>query len=205
MTNDESPLMSANELAQHLRGGGAALLPTDTLPALAAAPDHAAQIWTLKQRPQDKPLILMAAQADQLLALTSEDARVDAEPLARRFWPGALTLVLPVEGHLTQRLNPGQATLGMRIPDCDLTRALLAQSGPLATTSANASGAPPTQSAEEAAIAFPDLPLLAPLPWPDPSGLASTVIAWTSPGCWQLLRQGAVMVDVIERSPPCSG
>jgi len=93
----------------------------------------------------------------------------------------------------------------MRIPNCDLTRALLAQSGPLATTSANPSGAPPTQSAEEAAIAFPDLPLLAPLPWPDPSGLASTVIAWTSPGCWQLLRQGAVMVDVIERSPPCSG
>ena len=141
--------MSAQELAQHLRGGGAALLPTDTLPALAAAPDHAAQIWTLKQRPQDKPLILMAAQADQLLALTSEDARVDAEPLARRFWPGALTLVLPVEGHLTQRLNPGQATLGMRIPNCDLTRALLAQSGPLATTSANPSGAPPTQSAEQ--------------------------------------------------------
>ena len=205
MTNDQSCLMPAKQLALHLTGGGAALLPTDTLPALAASPDHAAQLWTLKQRPQDKPLILMAAQADQLLALTTEDARVDAEPLARRFWPGALTLVLPVEGCLTQSLNPGQGTLGMRIPACDLTRALLMQSGPLATTSANPSGAPPTQSAAEAADAFPDLPLLAPLPWPDPSGLASTVIAWTSSGCWQLLRQGAVMVDVIERSPPCSG
>ena len=205
MTNDHSCLMPAKQLALHLRGGGAALLPTDTLPALAASPDHAAQIWTLKQRPQDKPLILMAAQADQLLALTTEDARVDAEPLARSFWPGALTLVLTVEGCLTQSLNPGQGTLGMRIPACDVTRALLTQSGPLATTSANLSGAPPTQSAAEAAFAFPDLPLLAPLPWPDPSGLASTVIAWTSSGCWQLLRQGAVMVDVIERSPPCSG
>ncbi len=205
MTNAKSCLMSAKQLALHLTGGGAALLPTDTLPALAASPDHAAQLWTLKQRPQDKPLILMAAQADQLLALTTEDARVDAEPLARRFWPGALTLVLPVEGCLTQSLNPGQGTLGMRIPACDLTRALLMQSGPLATTSANPSGAPPTQSAAEAADAFPDLPLLAPLPWPDPSGLASTVIAWTSSGCWQLLRQGAVMVDVIEKSPPCSG
>ena len=79
------------------------------LPALAASPDHAAQIWTLKQRPQDKPLILMAAEADQLLALTSEDARIDAQPLARRFWPGALTLVLPVQGRLTQSLNPGKS------------------------------------------------------------------------------------------------
>ena len=205
MTQDKPTLMSAKALAQHLRDGGAALLPTDTLPALAAAPAHAAQVWTLKQRPQDKPLILMAAEADQLLALTQEDARSDAKPLAHRFWPGALTLVLPVEGRLTQHLNPGQGTLGMRIPACDLTRDLLVQSGPLATTSANLSGAPPSQSAAEAAVAFPDLPLLAPLPWPDPSGLASTVIAWRSPGCWQLLRQGAVMVDVIERSPPCSG
>lgn len=205
MTHDVPSLKSAQELAGHLRGGGAALLPTDTLPALAASPDHAAQIWTLKQRPQDKPLILMAAEADQLLALTSATVRTDAEPLARRFWPGALTLVLPVEGHLTQSLNPGQATLGMRVPDCQATRALLMQSGPLATTSANPSGQPPSQSAEEAAVAFPDLPLLAPLPWPDPSGLASTVIAWSSPGCWQLLRQGAVMVDVSADSSPCSG
>ena len=205
MTTDNSSLMSAPEMAAHLRSGGAALLPPDTLPALAAAPEHAAQIWTLKQRPQDKPLILMGAQADQLLALTSAEARIDAEPLVLRFWPGALTLVLPVEGRLTQSLNPGQGTLGMRIPDCDLTRALLMQSGPLATTSANPSGAPPSQTAAEAAAAFSDLPLLSPLPWPNPSGLASTVIGWKSPGCWQLLRQGAVMVDVIERSPPCSG
>ena len=205
MTNDKFLLMPAKQLALHLRCGGAALLPTDTLPALAASPNHAAQIWALKQRPQDKPLILMAAQADLLLALTTEDARVDAEPLARRFWPGALTLVLPVEGRLTQSLNPGQRTLGMRIPACDVTRALLMQSGPLATTSANPSGAPPSLTSVEAAAAFPDLPLLSPLPWPQPSGLASTVIGWKSPGCWQLLRQGAVMVDVIERSPPCSG
>ena len=205
MTTDNSSLMSAPEMAAHLRSGGAALLPTDTLPALAAAPEHAAQIWTLKQRPQDKPLILMGAQADQLLALTSAEARIDAEPLVLRFWPGALTLVLPVQGALSQALNPGRRTLGMRIPACDATRALLTQSGPLATTSANASGAPPTQSAEEAAAVFPGLPLLAPLPWPAPSGLASTVIAWTSPGCWQLLRQGAVMADVIQPSHPCSG
>ena len=205
MTNARPRLLAAREMATHLIRGGAALLPTDTLPALAAAPDHAAQIWTLKQRPQDKPLILMASQADQLLALTSEEARDDAEPLVRRFWPGALTLVLPVRNRLSQNLNPGKGTLGMRIPDCDAMRALLNESGPLATTSANASGAASSRSAAEAAAAFPGLPLLSPLPWPAPSGLASTVIAWTSPGCWQVLRQGAVMADEVETSPPCSG
>ena len=171
MTNSRPRLLAAREMATHLISGGAALLPTDTLPALAAAPDHASQIWTLKQRPQDKPLILMASQADQLLALTSEEARDDAEPLVRRFWPGALTLVLPVRNRLSQNLNPGKGTLGMRIPDCDAMRALLNESGPLATTSANASGAASSRSAAEAAAAFPGLPLLSPLPWRHRQGL----------------------------------
>ena len=205
MTSNPSPILTVTAMADHLSSGGAALLPTDTLPALAAVPEHAAQIWTLKQRPQNKPLILMADRADDLLSLTSDAARRDAEPLAECFWPGALTMVLPVDGRLSTNLNPGQSTLGLRIPACEAMRALLRQSGPLATTSANRSGAPPSQSAEEAAAAFPQLPLLAPLPWSSPSGLASTVIRWTSAGCWQLLRQGAVMVDVTEAPPPCSG
>ena len=62
---------------------------------------------------------------------------------------------------------------------------------PIYTTSSFVYG-----SAAEAAAAFPDLPLLSPLPWPVPSGLASTVVAWMAPGRWQVLRQGAVMTDV---------
>ena len=53
MTTDALPWLQVDEMAFHLHQGGAALLPTDTLPALAAAPDPAAQVWTLKQRPQD--------------------------------------------------------------------------------------------------------------------------------------------------------
>ena len=194
MTPLDRQLMAVDEIAGHLRGGGAALLPTDTLPALACSPPSAAQIWTLKQRPQDKPLILIAADVSDLLELTSDIVREDARPLADRYWPGPLTLVLPAEGTLTNHLNPGRDTLGMRIPACALTRSLLARSGPLATTSANRSGATSSRTAEQAASAFPGLPLLAPLPWPEPSGLASTVLKWTSPGCWQMLRQGAVML-----------
>ena len=194
MTPLDGQLMAVEEIAGHLCGGGAALLPTDTLPALACTPSSAAQIWRLKQRPQDKPLILMAAEVSDLLDLTAVNVREDAQPLADRYWPGPLTLVLPAEGTLTNHLNPGQDTLGMRIPACAVTRSLLARCGPLATTSANRSGGTPSCSAEQAAAAFPALPLLAPLPWPQPSGLASTVLKWISPGCWQTLRQGAVMI-----------
>jgi len=194
MTPLDRQLMAVDEMAGHLRGGGAAVLPTDTLPALACSPRSAAQIWTLKQRPHDKPLILMAAEISDLLDLTSDIVRDDARPLADRYWPGPLTLVLPADGTLTQHLNPGRDTLGMRIPACALTRSLLARSGPLATTSANRSGATPSRTAAQAAASFPGLPLLAPLPWPEPSGLASTVLKWMSPGSWQMLRQGAVMV-----------
>ena len=106
MTTDALPWLQVDEMALHLNQGGAALLPTDTLPALAAAPDYAAQVWTLKQRPQDKPLILMAADVDSLLSLTTDEVRLDAEPLAHRYWPGALTLVLPVEDEQYAGLNP---------------------------------------------------------------------------------------------------
>ena len=72
-------------------------------------------------------------------------------------------------------------------------RELLTSSGPLATTTANISGQPASRTAIDAACSFPDLPLLAPVPWPEPSGEASSVIAWKGPRCWHWLRRGAVI------------
>ncbi|MFL0748447.1 MAG: Sua5/YciO/YrdC/YwlC family protein, partial [Prochlorococcus sp.] len=54
-------VLEESVLASRLKAGSAALFPTDTLPALAASPDHAAQLWTIKRRSADKPLILMGA------------------------------------------------------------------------------------------------------------------------------------------------
>ena len=126
------------------------------------------------ETPSGQTVDFDGGRGQRLLDLTTVIAREDARPLADRYWPGPLTLVLPAEGTLTNHLNPGQDTLGMRIPACAVTRSLLARCGPLATTSANRSGGTPSCSAEQAAAAFPALPLLAPLPWPQPSGLAST-------------------------------
>ena len=205
MTINPFHLLDRDAIEAYLRAGGAALLPTDTLPALAAVPEQAAQIWRLKKRPQDKPLILMGADVDALLSHVSPAARADAIALAQRHWPGALTLVLPAFGPCAQALNPGVATLGLRIPACNPMLDLLRCSGPLATTSANVSGEPASRTAMEAAAAFPNLPLLAPIPWPDPSCQASSVIAWRGPQSWHWLRRGAVMPAGVVSLPECSG
>ena len=187
-----SPLCSASELAARLRGGEAVLFPTDTLPALATTPGAAQQLWALKQRPAHKAVILMGARADDLWPCLGRPVEPAWRALADRHWPGALTLVLPARGILVEQLNPGGASLGLRVPACPQALELLRCSGPLATTSANRSGEPACTTAEEACAAFPGVAQLAPVPWPTPSGQASTVLAWSDAGSWRLLRAGAV-------------
>ncbi|MEB3321543.1 MAG: L-threonylcarbamoyladenylate synthase [Synechococcaceae cyanobacterium] len=183
-------VLSAEALAAHLEQGGAALFPTDTVPALAARPERAGQLWSLKHRPQRKPLILMGADLHQLVdALGGSWAGPWLEQ-AGRCWPGAFTLVLPITGALPAALHPAGTGLGLRVPDCPMARDLLRRSGPLATTSANLSGEPPALTAGEAAERFPGLPLLGPLPWPGGSGTASTVISWEPGDSWRILRRG---------------
>jgi L-threonylcarbamoyladenylate synthase len=187
-------LLGPAPLAAWLSSGQAALFPTDTVPALAARPEHASALWALKQRSLQKPLIVMGADWTQLQPLLGLPWQSDWLAMAETAWPGAVTLVLPAVGPTVEALHPGGSSLGLRVPACDAARELLALSGPLATTSANASGQPAATTALEAAAAFPALPLLAPVPWPVAQGTASTVLAWRpEPAGWQLLRRGAVL------------
>lgn len=183
------------DLARCLAAGEAVLFPTDTLPALACRPAAAALLWRLKQRPADKPLILMGADLPQLITVLGVPWQEAWLEQARSSWPGAVTLVLPVSGALTDHLHPGGTSLGLRVPACERARELLRLSGPLATTSANRSGQPAATTAAEAARQFPGLALLEPLPWPPGSGQASTVLAWrgeeSSDDPWAVLRSGA--------------
>ncbi len=196
-----SSVCGAAELAERLKAGEAALFPTDTLPALATTPAHASRLWALKRRPSHKPVILMAARAETLWACLELPVLPAWRELAERHWPGALTLVLPAQGGLVQQLNPGGNSLGLRIPACTEALELLACSGPLATTSANRSGEPACTDADTAAATFPTVPQLGPVPWPTPSGQASTVLAWGQNGGWQLLRAGAVVPPEVDALP----
>lgn len=181
--------------------------PTDTVPALACRPDRAELIFALKQRSPEKPLILMGATAADLWPYVRGSAAELSiwRALAADYWPGALTLVLPASEHTPPELHPlTPETIGIRVPDAVIAREILAETGVLATTSANRSGEPALERFCDIEQQFPEVTLLAPEAWPgfsDPpafawqqpmgSGTASTVVQWETDH-WNILRQGSV-------------
>ena len=183
-----------DDLSSKLKNGSLALFPTDTLPALSSCPEYSKKIWTIKRRPLTKPLILMGGCLEDLFKFVHPCAREDGLKLAKMYWPGALTIVLPTIGNFADNLNCQSNSVGLRVPALKVARDLLMRTGPLATTSANISGESPAKDALEASIKFPGIPILAPVPWPNSSGIASTVIGWEK-GTWNLLRPGSVVFN----------
>lgn len=136
-----------------LRAGEIVALPTDTVYGLAAdlaLPGAIERLFAAKQRPPDRAVALLLADAAQagVLAEVGPAARL----LAERFWPGGLTLVLPRRpgASLPAELAAGD-TVGLRVPDHPVPRAVAAALGPLPTTSANLSGRPDARDAREIA------------------------------------------------------
>lgn len=191
--------VSISELVAGVRSGYVVSFPTDTVPAIAALPEKADLIFTYKQRSQDKPLILMGAQASDLWGFVAEsDERSQWEHIAQLYWPGALTLVLPASKRVPQQVNPTDpSTIGLRVPANAIAQSILAQTGPLATTSANLSGQPPLLTMAEIAAQFPNVMTLSQSEVTKNSDIAvpSTVAKWTGKG-WVILRQGAVKLKV---------
>ncbi len=194
MVSSKDFVIEVLDLTKHLAEGSLALFPTDTLPALASLPENANQLWKIKRRPLQKPLILMGASHNELFEFVHKDVIHDALRMAKLYWPGPLTLVVPAQGSALQALNPEGLTLGLRVPQCELALDLLGKSGPLATTSANLSGGNPAKTEQEARSFFPEIPMLGPLPWPESSGMASTVVRWHE-GNWDVLRKGSLSLS----------
>jgi L-threonylcarbamoyladenylate synthase len=132
------------EAARILRAGGLVAFPTETvygLGALASDPRAVAAIYRAKGRPSFNPLIAHVADMDQARREGRFDPR--AEKLAAAFWPGPLTLVLPVmkSGSVCDLARAGLDSVGLRIPANGLARGLIAAAGgPVAAPSANLSG-----------------------------------------------------------------
>lgn len=175
--------------------------PTDTVPALAVRPDCSELIFTAKQRSQEKPLILMGTSLQSLSSfIKGTAAEMEIwQQVAQKYWPGALTLVLPASAKIPAVMNPTDpTTIGVRVPNSSVAIAILSQTGPLATTSANRSGQPPLQSMAEIEAQFPDVLTLelsqSDLTTPVTTGVPSTVAKWTGSG-WDILRQGTVQLN----------
>ncbi len=189
--------LSIPALVDAARSGSLISFPTDTVPALAVRPDQAPKIFAAKQRQADKPLILMGADANAIWPFVhgSPQDQQRWQQFADQYWPGALTLVLPASPQVPGVMNPLNPTsIGVRVPNAICAQQILAQTGPLATTSINHSGQPALTTLKEIQTYFPQV--LTPLAdqWPEPESVEpvpSTVAKWTGQ-TWEILRQGAI-------------
>lgn len=186
MLRFSSPLSSEQleTIARCLQQGGVILMPTDTVYGIAAHPDHPeaiARLFSLKQRSATKAIQLLAASFDALTALPLVISAA-TQRAADQFWPGPLTLVIPTRSGSTE---------GIRIPQDATARALCAAAGGLLRcTSANASGAAPALTAEDAAAALPEADILVD-GGPSQGGVSSTVAQLTD-STLTLFRQGPI-------------
>jgi L-threonylcarbamoyladenylate synthase len=170
------------------------IFPTDTLPAIGCLPKFSNVIYEFKKRDRDKPIILMGSEYEQLIDYVHESAKKDFENIASKYWPGALTMVIPASEKRTKIITSNDLTLGLRIPNSYMAKTLMKETGPLLTSSANISGFTGSTTVEGIALDFPSVKILGPIPWGKRSGKASTIIFWKKSGDWRLIRKGEVLV-----------
>ncbi len=203
------PPASAGEAAvacaRAIARGELIVIPTDTVYGLAGGvrnPDAIARIYEAKGRPEHMALPVLVASAQDALPLIGGDAAVEAKHLFERFWPGALTVVVQCSEVVPAAVSAGRPTVGLRLPDSDLARTIIAAcGGVLATTSANLSGGPP-------ACAVAELPaeLLAHVAMVIdagrcPGGMPSTVVDLSaSPP--RVLREGPIPAEALREVLP---
>jgi L-threonylcarbamoyladenylate synthase len=197
---DEAVMTQAADV---LRRGGIVAYPTDTFYGLAVDPrrdDAVARLYAAKGRDASMAIPLIAAslaQAQETAVLGDRELR-----LARAFWPGPLTIVMPPRAAIAAPTLGDGATIAVRVPSHVVARALAGRFGFCITaTSANRSGEPPANDAEEVAVRFSgtdqvDLLLDG---GPTPGGPPSTIVEMvgTDPRC---VRAGAVAWDRVLKS-----
>ena len=187
-------LINYKSASKKLKSGLPVIFQTDTIPAIGCLPEFSKIIYEFKKRDRNKPLILMGSEHKQLIDYVHDSAKEDYEKIALKYWPGALTIVIPCSKKKTKILTSNDLTLGLRIPNSKTAQSLLKETGPLLTSSANISGFTGSITAEGIALDFPSLDILGPVPWEKGSGKASTIISWRKNRDWRLIRKGEVTI-----------
>lgn len=196
LMNDERAVDLAVEV---LKAGGLVAFPTDTVygvGALAFEPACIERIYEAKDRDTTKAIPILVGTLEQLshVALMLTPA---AEKLAQRYWPGALTLVIPRHPSLPDVLSP-IPTVGVRMPDHPYALELLRRAGPLAVTSANLSGEENPRTAQDVLAQLEGRIALVVDGGAAPGGVPSTVVDCTGEQA-RILRHGAIPDEEIQK------
>ena len=192
--------MTISDAAQILRSGGLVAFPTETVYGLGAnALDATAvqKIFEMKGRPETSPLIVHVASMEMARTIVAEWPPL-ADELARLWWPGPLTLVLPKKTLVPDNVTAGLPTVGVRMPNHPVALSLIeAAAVPVAAPSANRfTGLSPTTAEHVRAVFGNVLPVLD--GGPCTVGIESTVVA-IEDGKLKLLRPGMISLGEIQQ------
>jgi|SRR5579863_1057239 len=197
------PSLSIKDAAEKIRSGGLVAFPTETVYGLGAnALDAAAvqKIYELKGRPTASPLIVHVSSIEMAREIVADWPPL-AEDLARRWWPGPLTLVLPKKPVIPEIVTAGLSTVGVRMPNHPIGLELIREAGvPIAAPSANRFAELSPTTAEHVRSAFGDAVDVLD-GGPCPVGIESTVVAIEN-GVLKLLRPGMISLGELEATPP---
>lgn len=195
MKTDIISATSSNATTRALRilhAGGLVAFPTETVygvGALAFNGMAVESIYTAKDRPIEKAIpVLIGDSAD--LDKVARSIQSTALKLAARFWPGPLTILVPKKPTLPESISV-TSTVGVRVPDHEVARALLRAAGPMAVTSANVSGQASPVNAEEVFAQLNGRIELILDGGKTPGGVSSTVVD-CSGGQVRILREGPI-------------
>lgn len=188
-------------VAARLRAGAVALFPTETLVGIGCDPHHSAALERLRRikgRPEAQPYPLLVPDAPAAARLAVLPPA--AERLARRLWPGMLTLVLPARPEVPAAWTATDGTIALRVSGHPLAGPLVrALGGPLVATSANRTGAaPPSRMADVDGDLRAEVDLVLPDAGAAAAGAPSTIVRVRPNGAVEILREGAIPASAIQ-------
>jgi tRNA threonylcarbamoyl adenosine modification protein (Sua5/YciO/YrdC/YwlC family) len=181
-----------------VKAGGIIAFPTDTVYGIGVSAFQTTaieKIYQVKGRSTLKAIPILLGDSDTSRQITPP-LLPSVQKLVNEFWPGPLTLVLPLLTSLPDNLSP-TPTIGLRVPDHEFTRSLLEATGPLATTSANLSGEPSALTADEVQSQLGTSVDLILDGGKSPGGMASTVLDCTTDQL-SILREGPLSWNDIQ-------
>ena len=202
MKTEKNKNILIDEIVSELSNGGVCILPTDTyysLSVIADKPSAISNLFEIKERDLSKPVpILISSLLD-----VEKYCDISSEPLqklAKNFWPGPLTIVLPLINEFPKEINNGSGFLGVRVPNHSFTQKVIESLGkPITGTSANISNVAPTKDLNEIKDTFSKkVSIIAEVDC-GPENLSSTVIKIdNNKSGIDILREGPVTLEKIK-------